>query len=137
MDVSERYEQLIAFLGSQLPAPVETQSAADGAMIFIGGSPPEVVVELDDANVIVFEYAGGWERDGFVVKPRRVGLVKWRRLSETSVMNAVSTMIKGAREMRLSRFRACALCGVRTAPEMLFADDTCQNCADLQSDVIH
>jgi hypothetical protein len=137
MDVSERFEQLIAFLGSQLPAPVEQQPADDGAIIFIGGQPPEVVVQLDQSNVIVFEYAGAWEADGFVVKPRRVGLVKWRRLSETAVMNAVSTVVKGAREMRLARYRSCGRCGEKCAPEVLSTDDVCDVCADEQRDVVH
>ncbi len=137
MEVSERFEQLIAFLGSQLPAPVEQQTSDDGAIIFIGGAPAEVVVQLDESNVIVFEYSGAWETDGFVVKPRRVGLVKWRRLSETAVMNAVSTLIKGAREMRLARYRSCSCCGEKNAPELLFSDDVCHRCADEQRDIVH
>jgi hypothetical protein len=137
MDVSERFEQLMAFLGSQLPAPVEQQASDDGAIIYIGGSPAEVVVQLDESNVIVFEYAGVWESDGFVVKPRRVGLVKWRRLSETAVMNAVSTLVKGAREMRLARYRVCTWCGEKSAPELLFGDDLCHRCADRQRDIVH
>ena len=127
MDVSERFEQLMAFLGSQLPAPVEQQASDDGAIIYIGGSPAEVVVQLDESNVIVFEYAGVWESDGFVVKPRRVGLVKWRRLSETAVMNAVSTLVKGAREMRLARYRVQLVRG-KSAPELLLAT-TCATAA--------
>ena len=137
MDVSERFEQLIAFLGSQLPAPVEQQPSDDGSIVFIGGAPAEVVVQLDESNVIVFEYAGVWETDGFVVKPRRVGLVKWRRLSETAVMNAVSTLVKGAREMRLARYRSCSSCGDKYAPELLFSDDVCHRCIDRQRDIVH
>ena len=60
MDVSERYEQLIAYLGSQLPAPVEQQPSGDGALQFTGGDPPEVVALLTDTSVIVSEFAGVW-----------------------------------------------------------------------------
>ena len=49
----ERFEQLIAFIGSQLPTPVDEQTASDGSMIFIGGAPPEVVVELAESSVRV------------------------------------------------------------------------------------
>jgi hypothetical protein len=137
MDVSERFEQLIAYLESQLPAPVEQQPADDGTIVFIGGQPPEVVVQLDESNVIVFEYAGAWEPDSFHVKPRRVGLVKWRRLSETAVMNAVATLVKGAREMRLARYGNCRICGEKRAPELLSADEVCNACADVQPEVVH
>ena len=95
MDAPERFEQLIAFLGSQLPAPVEQQPGDAGAIIFTAGSPAEVVVHLTHTSVVVFEFAGVWDTAGtFMVRPRRVGLVKWRRLSETAVMNAVSSLIR-------------------------------------------
>jgi hypothetical protein len=138
MDTSERYEQLIAFLDSQLPAPVEQQPGDDGSIIFTGGAPAEVVVHLTASSVIVSEFAGVWESaDRFVVRPRRVGVVKWRRLSETAVMNAISSLIKGAREMRLGQYRPCRSCGVAQPPEWMFDDDLCQRCADQQHDVVH
>jgi hypothetical protein len=91
----ERFEQLIAFIGSQLPAPVEQQTAGDGLMIFIGGAPPEVVVQLAESSVRVSEYAGVWESpDRFTVKPRSVGMLKWRQLPETAMMHALSALIK-------------------------------------------
>ena len=138
MEISERYEQLIAYLGSQLPSPVEQQPGDDGSIIFTGGAPAEVVVHLTPSSVIVSEFGGAWESaDTFVVRPRRVGLVKWRRLSETAVMNAVSSLIKGAREMRVGRYRTCRSCGETYPPEWLFDDDRCQRCADQQRDVVH
>jgi hypothetical protein len=138
MDAPERYEQLIAFLGSQLPVPVEQEPGDAGSIIFTGGAPAEVVVHLTSASIVVSEFAGAWEsEDTFVVRPRRVGVVKWRRLSETSVMNAVATLIKGAREARLARYRTCRSCGESHPPEWLFDDDLCQRCADQQRDVVH
>jgi hypothetical protein len=134
----ERYEQLIAFLGSQLPAPVEQHSAGDGSLIFTGGSPAEVVVQLGDTSVVVSEYAGVWGGpDRFVVKPRRVGLLRWRRLSETTAIQALSALIKGARESRLSRYRPCTSCNEKSPPEFLFGDDVCQDCAELRRHVVH
>ena len=38
MDASERYEQLIAYLSTHLPSPVE-QEELDGFLIMTGGSP--------------------------------------------------------------------------------------------------
>ena len=134
----ERLEQIIAFVGSQLPVPVEQQDASDGTMIFTGGSPAEVVVHLDESTVIVSEYAGLWESpDRFVVKPRRIGLVKWQRLSETPLMNALGALIKGAREARLARFRECHVCGELFPPELLFGDDVCANCGRERPTVVH
>ena len=137
MDGTERYEQLIAFLGSQLPAPVDHEPGGDGSVIFTGGDPAEVIVLLTESSVVVSEYAGVWNSDGFVVKPRRVGVLKWRRLPETSLMNALADLIKGAREMRLARYRACSCCDEKNPPEWLLDDDVCHRCAERQRDVVH
>ena len=60
-DAPERYEQLIAFLGSNLPAPVDRQEDVDGSIRFTGGDPPEVVVVLTDSSVVVSQFSGVWE----------------------------------------------------------------------------
>src|SRR5437660_653122 len=116
-DAPERYEQLIAFLGSNLPAPVERQEDVDGFLRFTGGDPPEVVVLLTQSSVVVAEFAGEWETPfTFRSKPRRVGVVKWRRLPENALLSAIAALVKGAREARLAAFQTCQYCGRRTAP---------------------
>ncbi len=138
MDAPERFEQLIAFLDSQLPQPVDRQTFANGALQFTGGDPAQVVVLLTDSSVVVSEFAGAWGTPfSFAVMPRRVGLVKWKRLPETPLMNAITALIKGARERRLSQFRTCQYCGKHTAPEWLHDDHVCQACADSQLGVVH
>jgi hypothetical protein len=139
VSLDERYEQLIAFLGSQLPGPVDQESGDEGSLIFTGGTPAEVVVQLTKSNVMVLEYAGTWETpDRFIIKPRHVGTVKWRRLPETAMMNAVSALVKGAREMRLHRYRHCSVCGEKTPPESLFGDDdVCSACSGPQRYLVH
>ena len=131
MDAPERYEQLIAFLDSNLSAPVDRHESADGTLQFIGGEPADVVVSLTPTSVIVSEFAGVWETPfTFAAKPRRVGVLKWRRLPETALFNALQVLIKGAREARLSRFRVCDQCTRRTAPEWMHDAGICQACAD-------
>lgn len=138
MDVPERFEQLIAFLGSQLPGPIDQQADADGAIQFIGGDPPEVVALLTHSSVVVMEFAGVWETPfKFTAKPRRVGVLKWRRLPENALLAALSALIKGARDARLASFRTCQYCERRTAPEWLHDDGVCQACADRHSGAIH
>ena len=138
MDVPERFEQLIAYLESQLPAPVDQQTLADNSIQFTGGDPPVVVALLTHTSVVVSEFAGVWETPfSFVAKPRRVGIVKWRRLPENSLLAAISALIKGAREARLASFQVCRFCGQRTAPEWLHDDSVCQSCADQQSGRVH
>ena len=106
-------------------------------MIFTGGAPAQVVVQLTDVNVIVSAYAGIWvTADRFVAKPRRMGLLKWRRLPETLLMNAISTLIKGARDMRLASYRLCAICGKKYPPEALF-DNVCVWCGEESPGVVH
>ncbi|HVH27393.1 MAG TPA: hypothetical protein VM818_11550 [Vicinamibacterales bacterium] len=137
-DVPERYEQLIAFLGSNLPAPVERQEEIDGTLQFTGGDPPEVVVVLTESSVVVSEFVGVWETPfTFRARPRRVGVVKWRRLPENALLAAIAALVKGAREARLASFQTCQYCGQRTAPEWLRDETVCQTCADQHSGAIH
>ena len=138
MDVPERFEQLIAYLASQLPAPVDQQTLADNSIQFTGGDPPAVVALLTHTSVVVSEFTGVWETPfAFVAKPRRVGIVKWRRLPENALLAALSALIKGAREARLAAFQTCRFCGQRTAPEWLYEDGVCQSCADHQGGRVH
>ena len=138
MDVPERFEQLIAFLGSQLPTPVDQQPSENGSIQFIGGDPAEVVALLTDTSVVISEFAGVWVSPfHFAAKPRRMGVVKWRRLPENALLSAISALIKGARESRLATFQTCQYCGRRTAPEWLHDEGVCQACADQHSGAIH
>jgi len=135
---SERYEQLIAFLNSNLPQPVTQQEFANGEIQFTGGDPGEVLVLLTDTSVVVSEFAGVWETpDVFVAAPRRIGLLKWRRLPENPLISALTAMIKGAREARRSQFQTCDHCGRQTAPEQLFDAHLCHSCATQHSGVVH
>jgi hypothetical protein len=132
MDVSERYEQLIAYLNSNLPAPVEEMESEAGVRQFFGGSPVEVVARLTDTSVTVSEFAGEWESPfRFAAKPRRVGVLNWRRLPENALLAALAALIKGAREARLGSFQLCQDCGRRTAPEDIRHDTgVCRACGD-------
>ena len=70
MDIPERYEQLIAYLNSHLPEPVEQLDADDGALQFLAGDPPLVVAVLTDTSVMISEFAGVWETPfKFTAKP--------------------------------------------------------------------
>ena len=138
MDVPERFEQLIAFLGSQLPSPVAQRVDEEGSVQFIGGEPPEVIALLTSSSVIVSEFSGFWETPfKCIVKPRRAGVLKWRRLPEGALLDALSALIKGAREARRASFRICQYCERKTAPEWLHDDHVCQACADMHSGAIH
>ena len=128
--IDERFEQLIAFLGSQLPPPVDQQSEEDGTLIFTGGAPAEVVVRLSSWRITVAEFAGIWQSGRFQVKPRRIGTVRWARLPETALMNVVSALIKGARDARLARYRPCAACGETNPPELLAGGGVCPPCSE-------
>ena len=138
MDGSERFEQLIAYLGSHLPSPIEQQVDGEGSVQFTGGEPPEVVALLTQTSVVVSQFAGFWETPfKFTAKPRRIGILKWRRLPENALLDALSALIKGAREARLSSFQVCQYCERKTAPEWLHDDRVCQSCADMHSGAVH
>jgi len=138
MDAPERYEQLIAYLASQLPSPVEQRETDDESLQFTAGDPPEVVAVLTQRSISVYEFAGVWESPfTFTVKPRRVGVLKWRRLPENSLLAALSALIKGAREIRQASFQTCQYCGRRTPPEWLHDAGVCQSCTDRHSGSLH
>jgi hypothetical protein len=138
MNAPERFEQLIAFLSATLPAPVEQHAADDGSVLFTGGSPGEVVVHLTETSVIVAEYAGQWDtRYAFRVRPRRVGMLKWRRLPEPALMNALAQLIGGARDARRARYRICRFCDVTNPPEWMDTDEVCVGCTEQQQRVVH
>ena len=137
MDGSERFEQLIAFINSQLSKPIEEEHAADGSILFTGGDPSEVIVHLTDETVTVAEFAGDWDEDAFSITPRIVGELYWHTLPETALMNALSALIKGAREVRLSKYRMCAECGDILPPEYFGTNDVCARCADDPSRLVH
>ena len=138
MDGSERFEQLIAFINSQLPKPVDAQDGGDGSIIFTGGDPSEVIVHLTESSVLVAEFAGVWDTaETFRIEPRPIGDLQWPNLGETALMNALSALIKGAREARLAKYGICAECGAHTPPEFMGADNICRGCTEPSRGTIH
>ena len=138
MDGSERYEQLIAFISSQLPKPVEARDGGEGDIIFTGGEPSEVIVQLTKSSVLIAEYAAVWDASRTLrSKLRPIGDICWPNLGETALMNAVSALIKGAREARLAKYVVCAECGTRTAPEHMSTDDVCRSCDGPSRGTVH
>ena len=138
MDNSERFEQLIAFVGAQLPKPVEEHQTDDGAFIFTGGEPAEVIVQITESTVLVAAFVASPEGGGgAAADPQPVGELHWRRLPETAVMNALSALIKGSREVRLATYRVCLECGGTRAPEEMAEDDVCRECAEGPPKTVH
>jgi hypothetical protein len=137
MSPSEHYEQLLAFISTHIPTPF-TEEDVDGVVVFTGGAPGEVIVRLTDTAVIVEEYAVRWETAHTpVLRPRRVGMIKWRRLPESQLMTVVGELIKGARETRRSRYRVCAFCGKTNPPERMEDGSTCLSCALRELGMVH
>jgi hypothetical protein len=137
MITSEHYEQLLAFISTHLPTPY-TQEDVEGVIIFTGGSPGEVIVRLTDTAVIVEEYSVKWDTPFTpVLRPRRVGTVKWRRLPESQLMVVVDALIKGTRDQRRSRYQTCGSCGKANPPEWMQDDTLCQSCAERELGTVH
>ena len=138
MDSSERFEQLIAFVGAQLPKPVEEHQSDDGSFIFTGGEPAEVIVQVTESTVLVAAFVGISEGDDVSrADPRPVGELQWRLLPETALMNALSAMIKGVREARLATYRVCLECGERKPPEHMAENDVCRECSEAPPKTVH
>jgi hypothetical protein len=137
--VSQNLEEWHAFIAAHLREPVEHEERADGATYFTSGNPGEVIVRLSRSSVTVWEYSIAW--DGAyqqVVRPRLIGSVRWRRISERAGMKAVQALIEAARESRQAKFRECQHCGERVPPEGMKEDgDVCLSCAQRRSGVVH
>lgn len=137
VSIEEHYEQLLAYISTHMPAPF-IQEDVDGVVVFTGGAPSEVIVRLTDTSVIVEEYAVRWETAHTpVLRPRRVGVVNWRRLPESRLMTVVGELIKGARETRRARYRTCQFCNRTQAPEWMSDETTCRSCTQGELGIVH
>ena len=138
MSVEEHYEQLLAFISTHIPTPF-TQEDIEGAVIFTGGSPAEVVVRLTDTAVIVEEYAVRWEA---LYTPVRAAATSRDR--EVAQAPRVAADDRG-RRVDQGRTRHAAL--QATAPARSAArptrrsgwptDTTCRSCAKQELGVVH
>jgi hypothetical protein len=137
MPTPEGYEQLLAYLQSQLPQPIDRHDDADGIR-FLAGEPPEVLVTLTESIVVVEEFAGEWEKPAkFRLTPRRIGLLHWPHLPENELLNALAALIKGARAARHSRYQPCERCDKPTPPEWMHDAGLCQSCATDGGGLVH
>jgi len=129
MTTPEGYEQLLAYLESSLPQPLDRHDDVDGIR-FLAGEPPEVMVTLTESIVAVSEFAGEWEEPGrFKLQPRRIGVIHWPHLPENELLNALVALIKAARAARQAAYRTCQYCDKRTPPEWMHDEEMCQSCA--------
>lgn len=132
------FEELIAFIAAQLPAPVQQDFEDDGAVMFVGGEPGEVIVRLTGATVTVAEYAVRWDGPYTpVVQPVEIGVLNWETVSGDAAMRIVRTLIAAARETRQSKYSACQACAKSTPPEWMHDDEICQTCAERERGVVH
>ena len=115
---------------ARLPEPVRSDTSADGAIIFTGGDPGELVVRLTPSAVCVSEFRVEWEHPHSpVAHPRRVGSVAARHIAKPFVLAAIGALIDAARDSRRSKFRECGYCKQLKAPEEMHGDSVCQSCA--------
>jgi hypothetical protein len=125
------WEELVASLTHELPQPVRGELAPDGATVYIGGEPPEVVVRLPEASLSVSEFAVDWRGPHeSVVRPVKLGAIRWRRLPGVEAVRLMDSLIRAARDRRRSAYRPCHVCEQPTPPELMQDDDTCQSCGD-------
>lgn len=130
------WEALVASIRAELPEPVEQEITRDGAVVFVGGQPGQVVVRVTASVVSVAEYGVEWlGPDEVVVRPLHLGSLRWRRLPEIQALTILSSLVSAARQSRLSKYRACRLCLEPTPPERLQDDDICEACTHRHPDI--
>jgi hypothetical protein len=127
------WEALIASLVHELPQPVKQETALDGATLFVGGDPGEVVVRLTDAVLTVSEFAVEWPGPGTpATRPVELGRIHWQWLPGVEAMRVLLALIEAARQSRLLKYRRCSVCEQVKPPEWMHDGEVCQNCAEGQ-----
>ena len=128
----EGWEEWVAFLAAHLPEPIQQEIGPGGATFFAAGDPPEVVVRLGPSSITVSACAS--EREESVLRPKRLGIIMWRRLPSSKAMVLVAGLIRSAREMRLATYRQCHDCEKTKPPEQMCEEDVCLECAKASRD---
>jgi hypothetical protein len=137
-ELIEGWEDWIAFFEARLASPLDRADGADGSITYTSGQPAEVVIRLTPTTITVSEFAIAWESPSRPVQaPRRVGSIRWRRVSSTRAIAIIEQLVAAARETRRARFQLCRSCDRPQPPEWMFDDSTCQSCAESNPGVVH
>jgi hypothetical protein len=123
----EGWEEWAAFLAAQLPEPVQQETGPGGATCFVAGDPPEILVRLSASSVTVSVYLLDPADEG--PRPRRLGMIVWRRLSSSQAIALVAGLIRGAHDLHVATYRECQYCERRKPPEQMQDAETCLACA--------
>jgi len=130
--------ELLREIRAFLPFPVSEEMQLDGAEVFVGGDPGEVVVRVRKNRVSVCIYAVEWDGPHIpVTRSKGIGNVNWKRLPAHRLLMALRNLIDSAREIRRSRYGKCELCGETNPPEWMHDGKTCQSCAERHLGVVH
>ena len=125
------WEALVASLVHELPQPVTQETTLDGAMVFMGGDPGEVVVRLTDAVLTVSEFAVEWAGPATAVtQPIEIGCLRWSWLPGIEAMRVLHALIDAARQSRLSKYVRCIACEQMRPPEGMSETGICQACSE-------
>ena len=125
------WEALVTSLVHELPQPVKHETALDGATVFVGGDPGEVVVRLTDDVLTVSEFAVEWQGPRTpVTRPIELGRLHWPWLPGVEAMRVLLVLIEAARQSRRSKYRPCLICEQARPPEMMTDEDVCQTCTE-------
>lgn len=127
-------EQIKRLLLELLPQPVTSGEK------MVAGEPPEVIVKLQDAGVIIAPYRAEWHgphKLTMVVSDAE--LVVWGDLPDaTDQLRAfLSQKIDAARKVRKDTFKCCSLCHETKPPEWMHDENTCQACASDKLGVVY
>lgn len=129
-DFPEGWEDWLAFFGARLPSPVRREEHESGAVTFVAGDPPLVVVRLAHGVIHVARVIRIARRAGSrVVNHRWIGRIAWRHLPGRRAVPLVEHIVAAARELRLATYRTCFVCNRRLPREWMAEDEVCRRCA--------
>lgn len=122
-------EKLKELLADLLPQPITFERE------MIAGDPPEIIVKLSNAGVIIAPYRAEWHGSHELkTVVSNTDLVAWDALPGTTEQlgTFLSQKIDAARKTRKATFKNCTLCHKSPPPEWMHNESICQACAEKQ-----
>lgn len=109
---------------------LSSESFRDKTLTMIGGEIPDVVVQIKGSKVTISIYSAHSDAEDYLeVCPLPIASLIWRRIPKQELIGTLTSMIATARHIRQSNHQMCRYCEVTVAPEFMYDEEACLNCA--------
>jgi len=131
-------DELLSVLHEMTPAPLQTETLPEETTRLIGGSPPDVVIDLSPDTLTIAQYAVSVESDrAQVLTPRILGKLNWTRIPEWTTRRILGELVAAAIRIRREEFSECLRCRTLLPPEDLNSSNVCHKCTANEDGVVY